>query len=163
MANFLSNLIQEMCDILGVKKVNMSGYHPQTDGLVKKFNSTLTNMIAKSCELKDHDWDDCLLYLLFSYRVSAQESTRESPFFLLYGKDARVPTSTVLSYTRSPYAVDMDDFKEDLVAGLSQAWKLAAESINKSQASQKKQYDRHASPPTVKVRDRVMVYMPAEK
>jgi len=46
-ANFLSDLIRGVCDIMGVKKINTSGYHPQTDGLVEKFNSTLVSMIAK--------------------------------------------------------------------------------------------------------------------
>ena len=32
--NFLSTLMQEVCKLLGVKKLNTSGYHPQTDGLV---------------------------------------------------------------------------------------------------------------------------------
>ena len=79
--NFLSTLVQEICKALGVKKVNTSGYHPQTDGLVEKFNSTLTAMIAKSCDIKERDWDDRLPFLLFAYQVSAQESTKESPFF----------------------------------------------------------------------------------
>ena len=107
--------------MLGVKKINTSGYHPQTDGLVEKFNSTLISMIAKSCDVRDRDWDVHLPYLLFAYRVSAQESTREAPFFLLYGRDARIPTETVLSHVRSPYAVDLDDYKEDLVCDLSLA------------------------------------------
>ena len=46
-ANFLSTLVREVCKLLGVKKINTSGYHPQTDGLVEKFNSTLINMVAK--------------------------------------------------------------------------------------------------------------------
>ena len=50
-ANFLSTLVQDICKILGVRKINTSGYHPQTDGLVERFNSTLTNMIAKSCDV----------------------------------------------------------------------------------------------------------------
>ena len=36
--NFLSTLMQEVCQLLQVKKLNTSGYHPQTDGLVE--NST---------------------------------------------------------------------------------------------------------------------------
>ena len=67
-ANFLSDLIKSVCDILGVKKINTSGYHPQTDGLVEKFNSTLINMIAKSCEVAQHDWDEQLPFLLYAYR-----------------------------------------------------------------------------------------------
>ena len=51
-ANFLSELILEICKLLGVKKLNTSGYHPQTDGLVEKFNSTLTNMIARESTVR---------------------------------------------------------------------------------------------------------------
>ena len=45
--NFLSDLVKEVCHLLNVTKVNTSGYHPQTYGLVEKFNSTLINMISK--------------------------------------------------------------------------------------------------------------------
>ena len=51
--NFLSSLIQEICELLGMRKINTAGYHPQTDGLVEKFNSTLINMIAKSCNVHE--------------------------------------------------------------------------------------------------------------
>jgi transposase InsO family protein len=61
--NFLSSVIQEVCQLLNIKKINTSGYHPQTDGLVEKFNSTLIQMIAKSCTVSDRDWDNHLPYL----------------------------------------------------------------------------------------------------
>ena len=57
-AIFLSSLIQEIFELLGLRKINTAGYHPQTDGLVEKFNSTLINMIAKSSNVHDRDWDD---------------------------------------------------------------------------------------------------------
>ena len=79
--NFLSNLVSEICQMLKIKKVNTSGYHPQMDGLVEKFNSTLTNMLAKSAE-KNSNWDLHLPFLLFAYRTTVQE---ETPFYLLYG------------------------------------------------------------------------------
>ena len=43
-----------------------------------------------------------------------QHSTQESPFFLFYGRDARISTSTVLTHLRSPYTVDVQDYKEVL-------------------------------------------------
>ena len=46
-ANFLSDLVMEVCKLLQIDKVNTSGYHPQTNGLVEKFNSTLIGMISK--------------------------------------------------------------------------------------------------------------------
>ena len=159
--NFLSTLIQETCQVLGVKKLNTSGYHPQTDGLVEKFNATLINMIAKSTSAGS-DWDTRLPYVLFAYRSALQESTKESPFFLLYGRDPRIPTSTVLTYERSPYAVDTDDYKSELMANLSQAWKAARDNIKVAQAKQQTQYDKKSRDVNLKVGDRVMVLMPME-
>ena len=160
-ANFLSNLIQEICQVLGVKKINTSGYHPQTDGLVEKFNATLISMIAKSTS-DGAEWDTRPPYVLFAYRASLQESTKESPFFLLYGRDPRVPTSTVLTYQRSPYTIDIDDYKSEMMTSLSQAWKLAQENINVAQKYQKTQYDKKTRETNLKVGDRVMVLMPTE-
>ncbi len=83
-ANFLSNLVTEVCKLFDVKKVNTSGYHPQTNGLC---DSTLIQMLAKTVERFGHDWDRHLPYVLYAYRVAVQESTCESPFFLFYGRD----------------------------------------------------------------------------
>ena len=40
---FLSKLMQAICEVMGVHKVNTTAYHPQTDGLVEQFNRTLTD------------------------------------------------------------------------------------------------------------------------
>ncbi len=74
----------------------------------------------------------------------------------MHGRDARVPTESVITHVRSPYAVDTVDYKENLLFDLSTAWKLAKENIEKAQCSQKKQYDRNAKEASVKVGDRVM-------
>ena len=53
-------LLQSVCHLLGVKKINTSGYHPQSDGLVEYFSSTLISMVPKCCEISEHDWDEHL-------------------------------------------------------------------------------------------------------
>ena len=105
-SNFLSSLIMEMCTILGIKKINTSGYHPQTDGLVEKFNSTLLAMLSKCSDSRTLEWDQQLPTLLFAYRSMVQESTQESPFFLLYGRDPRLPTESVLGTRNEAYLVE---------------------------------------------------------
>ena len=52
---FLSNLVQELCAVMGMKKVNTTAYHPQTDGLVERFNRTLTDMLAKTTDKGGQD------------------------------------------------------------------------------------------------------------
>ena len=43
--------------------------------------------------LSDHqdDWDDFIDPVLFSIRTAIQESTHYTPFFLMYGREARFP------------------------------------------------------------------------
>ena len=43
--NFLSTLVAEVCKLFSIKKVNCSAYHPQTDGVVERFNSTLCTIL----------------------------------------------------------------------------------------------------------------------
>ena len=47
---FLSSLMKEVEALLGFYKVNTSAYHPQTDGLVERFNRTLIAMLEKTVE-----------------------------------------------------------------------------------------------------------------
>ena len=161
-SNFLSELVLNICKLLDIKKINTSGYHPQTDGLVEKFNSTLIGMLSKSVAKHGRDWDTHLPYLLFAYRTSVQSSTGDSPFFLLYGRDARIPTEAVLSQPQTAYQVDMDDYKSELIANMSDAWELACKNIESAQSKQKIKYDKHSRTCPLKIGDRVMVHMPGE-
>ena len=121
---------------MGTTKLNTSGYHPQFDRLVEKFNRTLVNMLSKSVSKYGRDWDEHLPYLLFAYRVAVQESTQRSPFYLLYGREPRVPTDTALNQPRTVYQIDFPDYCSELVAHLLDAWALAHQNI-KYQASPK--------------------------
>ena len=157
---FLSRLLMEVNNVMGIHKVNTTAYHPQTDGLVERFNRTLTDMLAKTVEANGTDWDQRLPYVLFAYRASLQQSTQESPFFLLYGRDPRLPTRQALSPDPLRQVVALDDYKAQMLTGLSEAWELAQKEVVKAQQRQKRQYDRHSRGVHFQKGDRVFVYMP---
>ena len=46
-AEFMGQVISELCDLMGVTKIRTSPYHPQTNGAVKRVHQTLRRMIAK--------------------------------------------------------------------------------------------------------------------
>ena len=123
--------MKEVCQLLGVHKVNTTVYHLQTDGLVERFNRMLTAWM-----LGGRNWDQKLPYVLFAYRASMQESTKESPFFL-YGRDPRLPTEQMMAPPDSRSLVDADDYKTEMVCGMSEAWKLAQAQVRKAQSRQK--------------------------
>ena len=61
-----------------------SGGHPQTDRLVERLNRTLKMTLSKLVER-------ILDPVLMAYLTTPHNSSKESPFFLLCGRDARIP------------------------------------------------------------------------
>ena len=108
------------------------------------------------------NFDTYLPQLLLAYRTKPHESTGESPFFLLYGRDARLPTDAAFTQALTPYLVDVDDYEMELMVGLTESWKHARQCIAQAQAKQKKYYDKHLRSKTVnfQIGGRVNVYMP---
>ncbi len=93
----------------------------------------LINMLSKSVE-KYGKTGTHFLHVLFAYRVAVQDSTKSSLFYLLYGRHLRVPTDSALDHPRTVYQIDFDDYAEELVAKLSDAWQLAHENVKRIQA-----------------------------
>ena len=107
-SNLLSNLMTKVCQLTRMKEVNSTAHHPQTDGLVENMNKTLRAMLAKHGREFGANWDVHLQQLLFAYRTKPHESAGESPFFMLYGRDTRLPTESTLEALPSPYVQDSE-------------------------------------------------------
>ena len=87
--------------------------------------------------------------MLFAYRATEQSWTGESPFFLLYGRDPRLPIPEMLSPKKTQLLMDLKEYGIELHAKMSQAWDLARQSVGRSQKRQKSVYDKQArDPPT---------------
>ena len=86
--NFESDLIKEICKLLDIKKTRTSAYHPQSDGMIERFNRTLLNMLSTALE---KNLDSQLPVLILAYRTSMQETIGATPFSLMFGRSARLP------------------------------------------------------------------------
>lgn len=94
---FESQLIAEVCKLLKINKTRTTPYHPQGDGLVERFNRTLLDMLATT--VKDHKgtWEDHIRAVCMAYNTSGQHTTGYTPFFLIYGRQARIPVDLMFN------------------------------------------------------------------
>ena len=157
--NFVSQLLKELYRLLGVTVIKTSPYHPQTDGLVERYNRTLKEMLRRVIE---QDRRELLPYVLFSYREVPQESTGFSPFELIYGRDVRGPLDALKEHwcaePRSPDSVL--DYVQRVQERLADASELVRENLEKAQTTQKYYYDRKAREVKLKANDQVLVLLP---
>ena len=89
--NFESDLFREVCKRLSIDKVRTSAYKPSTNGNIERFHTTMHSMLAKLVSDNQKDWDSHLPAVAFAYRTTVNEATGYTPFFLTYGREARIP------------------------------------------------------------------------
>ncbi|POM63597.1 Hypothetical protein PHPALM_20979 [Phytophthora palmivora] len=102
-SNFISELARSFYETLGIKKLFGAAYHPQTQGLVERFNGTLIGMLKMFVNEAQDDWDLYLPRVLFAYRTSYYEALKDSPFFSLYGRDPVLPLDLAFLNTNAEW------------------------------------------------------------
>eukprot|EP00731_Ephydatia_muelleri_P011336 Em0006g230a len=90
-SEFKNQLNDEMMKILNIKHHLITAYHPQSNGLVERFNQSLQNMLRKYIQEKKEKWDDYLDTCTFAYNTSRHESTKFTPFEIMFGRKAILP------------------------------------------------------------------------
>ena len=119
--NLLSHLMLDICQMLGIKKLNTTAHHPQCDGMVERFNRTIKTMLRKHAAKFGSQWDRYLSGALWAYRNVPHESTNEKPSFLLLGVDCRTPTEAALLPPHELEATEVSDYREEVILSLSTA------------------------------------------
>jgi hypothetical protein len=68
-------------------------YHPQSNGLIEKFMGTLRRMILTYINPQhiNSNWDRQLRIFRFIYNTTHHSTTNNTPFFLVHGREARLP------------------------------------------------------------------------
>ena len=157
--NFLSKVVKGICNMVNTSKVNTTSYHPECDGLVERFNHSLTTIISMYVSEHQKDWDHFIPYALFAYRTSIQASTKETPFYLMYGRDPRLPIDATLLKAHELYT-NTDDYRAVLADRFLEARKLTHDNIELAQQRQKQQYDKGTKEVSYDVGQRVWLYTP---
>ena len=81
---FLFKLSDDIYKILKIQKIYTAAYHPQTDVMVERFNSTLRDMLSTLGNLKQDDWDKYLRQIIYTYNTFRHTVTKRTPYKLLY-------------------------------------------------------------------------------
>ncbi|GFX36699.1 retrovirus-related Pol polyprotein from transposon 17.6 [Trichonephila clavipes] len=95
--NFDSAVCKRLCEILAIDKTRTTALHPQSDGMVERFNRTILNSLSLLVSSNQQDWDKKLLFFLLAYRSATHETTGYSPSQMFFGRDLRLPVDLLLS------------------------------------------------------------------
>ena len=97
---FENKTVKETMEALNVSHNTMPYYHPQSNAKVERFHHTLHDILAKLIDDHIDKWHLYLNPALAAIRFNVSESSKYSPFFLLYNRDVVLPLDNLLKPRR---------------------------------------------------------------
>lgn len=156
--NFMSKLVQALAELFDIKRHFTSPYHPMTNGLTESKNSYILQALRAYCKGQQDDWPELLPGIMMAYRSTpATQSTQFSPFFMLYGREMRLPIDTVLQ-PKDHLTQDHKVHLSRILQNLEVCRKIAGENIKAAQEKYKYQYDKRSKTPDYRPAQRVWLY-----
>ena len=95
-----NQVMRETLRTMNIDHVRTSFYHPASNSKVERSHRVLHDVIAKMAQENTQMWDLYLNQALSAIRVSVSETTKHSPFFLLYNRDPVLPIDNILQPRR---------------------------------------------------------------
>ena len=152
--HFTSSLRNELIKQIGATHLYSTPYHPQTNGQIERYNSTMDAKIAALSNSRKTNWDDQLAFVTFNYNTSIHSSTKQIPFEMMYGRTPVLPFDTQDSNVTLPYD---PEYLNKLKNYLSLLNRIAQNNILATQDTYKQRYDSNRSNPIYNIGDLVLV------
>jgi hypothetical protein len=155
---FTSDFFRTFCRLMYVNKTYSTPYHSEGNGITERTFRTFHSMLRKYLDQNDHNFEDMLDCATFAYNTCTHESTKESPYFLLFGRDPIFNIEHMLDpRIRLNYSTPDLEFKGKLVLCLRDAWYAAASAIDEAHRKMKRAYDKKTRPIDIAVGDKVLL------
>lgn len=152
--NKLFSSLEKLC---GVKHSRTTPYHPEGNGQVERFNRTLISMLRTLQESQKSRWKDHLNKLVHAYNCTRNDSTGFSPFYLLFGRNPRLPIDLMFDLKPPKGYSSYPEYVKRWRAVMSEAYRIASSNAGRNAESRKRQYDKKVKHTVLQEGDRVLV------
>jgi hypothetical protein len=89
---FVNKLFAQVAQLLKIKHHTITEYNPRANGLAENHMRTMKDALSIYCDESQKDWDLHLNGVSAAYNTTINSQTGFTPFFMLYGREARLPS-----------------------------------------------------------------------
>jgi len=137
------SVFEKLCKTFNIEIKLTPPTHHQANGKIERFIQFLKNSLGTVINASMKNWDEMLDNVLFVYRISFSRVLDDSPFFLLYGRDAILPQDLAMNLKiKQKEFQDKDSYKIHLLKTLKAAYEKLKTVKQLEQARYKSQFDK---------------------
>lgn len=141
--NFESQLVQELCELYGIKKDHTTPYHPAGNGACERLNRTLLGLLGTLGEER-RNWRDHLPEMIQVYNHTVHSSTGYSPHYLMFGRHGFLPQDRLMGLTENVGCSSVSNWVQCHQRRLQYAFRKAQDHRDSEMSRQKKYHDLKA-------------------
>ncbi|XP_062618853.1 uncharacterized protein LOC134280459 [Saccostrea cucullata] len=154
----LATDILEMCRLLNVQKTRTTPYHPQSDGMVERFN--LNSHVEYICARKSKRLGYTHIpYVMMAYRSAEHKSTGFTPNMLMLGRETSLPVDLMYEMPETMKEESPNHWAWTLREKLERAHSLMRENLETAMNRQKMYHDMKLSWEKFKPGDKVFFHV----
>ena len=136
---FVSSLMKRICKRFRIKGDTTTPYRPASNGMIERFHHSLIEYLKQYTD-QEHQWDEWLDLATFAYNTSVHESSQLTPYEVVFGRLARMPSDFPL--TEGEQLPTYDNYMIELVTKLNEIRQLAYYNLIASKEKNKDFYDK---------------------
>ena len=152
-----NTVLDLVCELWGVERLKTTAFHPATNSSAESYNRSLIKyMRAVLSNDNTTDWELYLMPMQLAYNCHVHTCTKESPFFLTYLHDPRLPMFDV----DNPRRLYGENYATEAFQ-LSQAAHLRVkQNLEEAKKMQEKYFNQTAKERTYQKGDKILIHFP---
>ena len=154
-SEFKNQEMKQVCETLGVKHIFSPVYMPESNGRLEGWHRFFKACIAKHIRGGGVEWDELVPLAVSAYNFFPCQSSRESPFVLMFSRDPITPIAKLLEPKPRYYGEKGSALKMDT---LKRLYTVVVENIHKARSKRSQQTE--STPHKFKINDMVLVKDP---
>ena len=159
---FMSNLVQALCAIFGIRRNMTSPFHPSSNAVCERVNSQINRALRTYVNLNQDDWPNILPGILMAFRnTPADNSTHFSPYFLMFCQDMRTPFDVAVQGNIPDVTPNFRETLKTFIKNAQLSRQIANENIERHLDINKTRHDNKAKDHDFEIGQYVWLYNPA--
>ena len=157
---FCGQLSEKLYKLLGIQHDKTAVYNPQCNTSAESFNRVIKGYLKSVLEDGETlEWEKYIPPLLLAYNTAIHKTTQNSPFFLTFLHEPRLPYFDL----QQQQVFYTDDFATDAYGRLKKVYKAVKEHSEKENAKSRAQNNKQAKHKEFAEREAVLVAFPNTK